>query len=186
MERIVDLDQISADCTDPKIVTLRMLQRIHGDEAHRFWRITHSDGGAWNYEKLTGPHTLVARSGETAMCGGPGACSMCDSWRPTCPIDGDPCYPNACCAPVAGHPESIPPDRIDALVDWQLSRRPPEWLVCPRCRTGWQNDGGSQPEPCPHCGTLAMPGHREPGQPARPVFPAATNSAADSERTKCQ
>lgn len=49
-ERIVDLDEVSDDCRDQDIVTLRMLVELHG-ESHRRWRITPSMGGAWNYEK---------------------------------------------------------------------------------------------------------------------------------------
>lgn len=48
--RIVDLDDFGDDCRDDAVVTLQMLVALKGS-SHRRWRITSSEGGAWNYEK---------------------------------------------------------------------------------------------------------------------------------------
>jgi hypothetical protein len=50
-ERIVNLDDI--DNLDDAVKTLQMLVDMNGDP-HRWWRITPSPGGAWNYEKVPG------------------------------------------------------------------------------------------------------------------------------------
>jgi hypothetical protein len=49
--RIVNLDDI--DNLDDAVKTLQMLVDMNGDP-HRWWRITPSPGGAWNYEKVPG------------------------------------------------------------------------------------------------------------------------------------
>lgn len=52
-DRIVNLDDFPDDYfDDPAILTLQMLVELHC-EPHRLWRITPSDGGAWDYQKVT-------------------------------------------------------------------------------------------------------------------------------------
>jgi hypothetical protein len=48
--RIIDLDDYGPETTDPAIITLQLLVAMHS-EPHRRWKVTPSDGGAWNYEK---------------------------------------------------------------------------------------------------------------------------------------
>lgn len=48
--RIVNLDDYDHTCRDDAITVLQMLVEMH-NETHRLWKLTPSDGGAWNYEK---------------------------------------------------------------------------------------------------------------------------------------